>query len=183
MKEIHPTDDLKRQLEEQKGLAAGSAQPPSGPSGRTLLVLALLLVALVVVGFFAGYLPRRRRESVLAAESRIAVDSLPVVNVQKVKRADARRSLVLPGNIQAVTEAPVLARASGYIKRRYADIGDRVTEGQVLAEIEAPELNQQIRQAKATVDQANSTVQQAEAALQQGHSNENLARATAFSSA
>ena len=68
MNETHPTEDhlrseiedLKRQLEEQKGLAAGSAQPPSGPSGRTLLVLALLLVALVVVGFFAGYLPRRR---------------------------------------------------------------------------------------------------------------------------
>jgi RND family efflux transporter MFP subunit len=102
-----------------------------------------------------------------------------VVNVQRVKRADTMTSLVLPGNIQAVTEAPVLARASGYIKRRYADIGDRVAEGQVLAEIEAPELIQQIRQAKATVDQANSTVQQAEAALQQGRSNENLARVTA----
>jgi RND family efflux transporter MFP subunit len=171
MNETHSTEDLKRQSEELK--------KPSGPSGRTLLVLALLLVALVVVGFFAGYLPRRRRESVLAAESKIAMDSLPVVNVQKVKRADAKTSLVLPGNIQAVTEAPVLARASGYIKRRYADIGDRVKEGQVLAEIEAPELNQQILQAKATVAQAHSTVEQAEAALQQGHTNENLARVTA----
>ncbi|MGA2269151.1 MAG: efflux RND transporter periplasmic adaptor subunit [Bryobacteraceae bacterium] len=188
MNEIQPTEDqlrseiedLKRQLEEQKKLAAaGGAQPPAGPSGRVLLALALVMVALVVVGFFAGYLPRRRRESVLAAESKAGMDSLPVVNVQKVKRADARSSLVLPGNIQAVTEAPVLARASGYIKRRYADIGDRVKEGQVLAEIEAPELNQQIRQAKATVDQANSTVEQAEAALQQGRSNENLARVTA----
>jgi RND family efflux transporter MFP subunit len=187
MNEIHSTDDqlrsqiedLKRQLEEHEKLAAGRARKPSGPSGRTLLAIALLLVALVVVGFFAGYLPRRRRESVLAAESKVAVDSLPVVNVQKVKRAEARTSLVLPGNIQAVTEAPVLARASGYIKRRYADIGDRVKEGQVLAEIEAPELNQQIRQAKATVAQANSTVEQAEAALQQGRSNENLARVTA----
>ena len=188
MNEIHPSDDqlrseiedLKRQLEEHKKLAAaGSAQPPSGPSGLTLLAIALVLVALVVVGFFAGYLPRRRRESVLAAESKIAVDSLPVVNVQKVKRADDKSSLVLPGNIEAVTEAPVLARASGYIKRRYADIGDRGKQGQVLAEIEAPELDQQIRQAKATVDQANSTVEQAQAALEQGHSNENLARVTA----
>jgi RND family efflux transporter MFP subunit len=173
MNEIHPTEDHLRSE------AAGSAPPSSGPSRLTLLALALLLVVLVVAGFFAGYLPRRRRESVLAAESKVAVDSLPVVNVQKVKRAEAKTSLVLPGNIQAVTEAPVLARASGYIKRRYADIGDRVKEGQVLAEIEAPELNQQIRQAKATVDQANSTVEQAEAALQQGHSNENLARVTA----
>jgi RND family efflux transporter MFP subunit len=173
MNETHSTDDRLRSE------AAGSAQKPAGPSRLTLLVLALLLVVLVVAGFFAGYLPRQRRESVLAAESKIAVDSLPVVNVQKVKRADAKTSLVLPGNIQAVTEAPILARASGYIKRRYADIGDRVKEGQVLAEIDAPELNQQILQAKATVDQANSTVEQAQAALQQGHSNENLARVTA----
>ena len=188
MNEIHTTEhqlrseieELKRQLEEHKKLAAaGRAHRPAGPSGRTLLAIALLLVALVVVGFFAGYMPRRRRESVLAAESKVAVESLPVVNVQKVKRADAKSSLVLPGNIEAVTEAPVLARASGYIKRRYADIGDRVKEGQVLAEIEAPELNQQIRQARATVDQANSTVEQAEAALQQGRSNESLARVTA----
>jgi multidrug efflux pump subunit AcrA (membrane-fusion protein) len=173
MNETHSTEDRLRSE------AAGSAQKPAGPSRLTLLVLALLLVVLVVAGFFAGYLPRQRRESVLAAESKIAEDSLPVVNVQKVKRADAKTSLVLPGNIQAVTEAPILARASGYIKRRYADIGDRVKEGQVLAEIDAPELNQQILQAKATVDQANSTVEQAQAALQQGHSNENLARVTA----
>jgi RND family efflux transporter MFP subunit len=188
MNENHSTDDqlrleiehLKRQLEDHKKLAAaGSAQKPSGPSGRTLLAIGPLLVVLVVVGFLAGYLPRRRRESVLAAESKAGSESLPVVNVQKVKRSEARSSLVLPGNIEAVTEAPVLARASGYIKRRYADIGDRVKEGQVLAEIEAPELDQQIRQAKATVDQANSMVQQAEAALDQGRSNENLARVTA----
>src|ERR1017187_7799773 len=173
MKEIHPIEDHLRSE------AASSAPPPSGPSRLTLLAIALLLVVLVVAGFFAGYLPRRRRESVLAAETKIAVDTLPVVNVQIVRRAEAKSSLVLPGNIQAVMEAPVLARASGYIKRRYADIGDRVKEGQVLAEIEAPELNQQIRQAKATVDQANSSIEQAQAALQQGRSNENLARVTA----
>ena len=173
MKEIHPIEDHLRSE------AAHSAPPPSGPSRLILLAIALLLVVLVVAGFFAGYLPRRRRESVLAAETKIAVDTLPVVNVQIVRRAEAKSSLVLPGNIQAVMEAPVLARASGYIKRRYADIGDRVKEGQVLAEIEAPELNQQIRQAKATVDQANSTIEQAQAALQQGRSNENLARVTA----
>jgi RND family efflux transporter MFP subunit len=173
-------EDLKRQLEEHRRLAlAGGARPPAGPSGLVLVLIALVLVALVVVGFFAGYLPRQRRESVLASESKAGSESLPVVNVRKIRRSDAKSSLVLPGNIQAVTEAPVLARASGYLKRRYVDIGDRVTEGQVLAEIEAPELDQQIRQAQATVDQTNSTIQQAEAALQQGRSNENLARVTA----
>ena len=65
MNEIHPAE----------------GHPRSRPSRLTLLVLALLLVVLVVAGFFAGYLPRRRRESVLAAESKVAVDALPVVNV------------------------------------------------------------------------------------------------------
>ena len=105
-----------------------------------------------------------------------------MVNVERVTRSSGKSNLVLPGNIQAVTEAPVLARATGYIKKRYVDIGDRVKAGQVLAEIEAPELDQQIRQAQAAIDQANSTVQQAEAALQQGRANDNLAqrdRATA----
>jgi RND family efflux transporter MFP subunit len=65
------------------------------------------------------------------------------------------------------------------MKRRLVDIGDTVTEGQTLAEIEAPELDQQIRQARAALDQTNSAAQQAEAALKQGQTNENLARVNA----
>jgi RND family efflux transporter MFP subunit len=173
-------EELKRQLQEEKNRASdGSAPPPKGLSGGTLAVLALLVVALAVAGFFLGYLPRQRRELVLASESEAEGQSLPVVNVQLVKRSSAKTTLVLPGNVQAIAEGPVLARASGYIKKRYVDIGDRVTEGQVVAEIEAPELGQQIKQAQATIDQANSTVQQAEAALEQGQSNANLSRVTA----
>src|SRR6185436_8305516 len=92
------------------------------------------------------------------------VQSLPVVNVERVTRSSGRSNLVMPGNIQAVTEAPVLARASGYMKKRTVDIGDRVTAGQVLAEIEAPELKQQIRQATAALDQASQGILMAEAA-------------------
>jgi RND family efflux transporter MFP subunit len=77
-----------------------------------------------------------------------------------------------------VTEAPVLARATGYIIKRNVDIGDRVAAGQVLAEIEAPELKQQIRQAQAAIDQANQSVQQAEAGLIQGRANLGLAKVT-----
>jgi len=173
-------EDLKRQLEEQKTLAAnGHAHEASGPSWRTLAVLVLLVIALAAAGYFLGYLPRQRREQVLAAESKAESQSLPVVNVALVTRSGLKSSLVLPGNIQAVTEGPVLARSSGYIRKRYVDIGDRVKEGQVLAEIEAPELDQQIKQAQAAIDQANSTVEQAQAAVQQARSNENLARVTA----
>ena len=170
-------DELKRQLAE-----ARKQDPPprrSGPRAGALVLLALLILALVVAGFFAGYLPRQKRENILAAETKAEVSSLPVVTAVKVKSAPPQSELSLPGNIQAVTEAPILARATGYIKRRLADIGDRVNAGQLLAEIEAPELDQQIRQAAATLEQTNAAVLQAEAALKQGRSTENLARVTA----
>ena len=170
-------DDLKRQLDEFKHSAGAGGHRP--PSKGTLLILALVAIALIVAGFFKGYLPRQRREDVLAAEAKAGASAAPLVSVQHVKRADAVAKLILPGNIQAVTEAPVMARSTGYIRKRNVDIGDRVAAGQVLAEIEAPELDQQIRQAKAAVDQAASAIQQAEASLQQGRTNANLARVTA----
>src|ERR1700749_516048 len=104
--------------------------------------------------------------------------ALPPVKLAEVTQAPGKSQLLLRGNIQAVTEAPVLARASGYIKMRYADIGDRVKEGQLLAEIDAGELEQQVRQAKASVDQVNSSLEQANANLQQGKTNTEMARLT-----
>ncbi|MGD0498368.1 MAG: efflux RND transporter periplasmic adaptor subunit [Bryobacteraceae bacterium] len=172
-------DDLKRQLEERKTLAPDASHPVSRPPVAVLVFLGLLAMALIVTGLFTGYLPRHRREVALAAESKAGGESLPVVNVAGVSRSESQNDLVLPGGIQAVTEAPVLARASGYLKRRLVDIGDRVAEGQALAEIEAPELDQQILQARSALEQAASAVQQAEATLKQGRSNEELARVTA----
>ena len=173
-------DDLRRQLEDQRKLhAAGIAHVKSGPSTGKLVMLFVAALVVIVVGFFAGYLPRMHREQVLAAESKAGAESSPTVTVTPVTRGDANSELILPGNIQAATEAPVLARASGYVKKRHADIGDRVKEGQVLADLEAPELDQQILQAKAAIQQAQSTVEQAEAALEQGRSNEALAKVTA----
>jgi RND family efflux transporter MFP subunit len=170
-------EDLKRQLGQQKQeLAAGRTGP--APTGRTLAVVLLLLVALALAGYFLGYAPRQHREEVLAAESRVSSQSLLEVNVAEVKRSGAQTSLMLPGSIEAVTEAPVLARASGYIAKRSVDIGDRVAAGQVLAVIEAPEIDQQIRQAKAQVDQSASAIQQAQANLVQGQANLQLAEVT-----
>src|SRR5437588_8211799 len=162
--ETKPTEDqlraeiesLKRQLADHPPVRARRT------STTTLIVIALFTIILIVAGFFAGYLPRQRREQVLAAETRDTGLALPTVNVTNVTRSSARSQLVLPGNIQAVTEAPILARATGYIRKRYVDIGDRVKAGQVVAEIEAPELDQQILQATAAIEQARSTVQQAE---------------------
>jgi RND family efflux transporter MFP subunit len=170
-------EDLKRQLAKTRNAAA--ERPPKGPSFLTLLVVLSLVLGLAAAGYYLGYLPRQQRELALAAEAKTDGQALPVVTLAAVTRSANQSNLVLPGNIQAVTESPVLARASGYIKSRSVDIGDRVTEGQVLAQIEAPELLQQIRQAQASIDQARSTIEQAQAALAQGQSNEALAKVTA----
>jgi RND family efflux transporter MFP subunit len=170
-------EDLKRRLAASQ--PHGQAVEHKGPTFRTFAVLISLVLALLVAGYFLGYLPGKRRELALAQESKAGGEALPVVNVATVERSPAKGDLVLAGNIEAVTEAPVLARSSGYILKRYVDIGDRVREGQVLADIEAPELDQQIAQASATVDQAHSNIEQTQAALAQGRSNEALAKVTA----
>jgi RND family efflux transporter MFP subunit len=163
-------EELRRQLDEQKRR--------KGPSAGTLIVVMLLVGALALAGYFLGYLPRLRREQVLAAENRASIASLPVVNVAQVRRSSGQSNLVLPGNIQAVQEAPVLARASGYVKKRNVDIGDRVQAGQVLAEIEAPELKQQIKQAAAALEQASQGIQMAEAAAASARANADFLRVT-----
>ena len=169
-------EQLKRQLSQKQ---ADTPPPHKGPASGTAAVVVSLLLGLAIAGYYLGYLPRQRRELALATESKTGSDALPVVNVSPVERSSAHTNLVLPGNIQAVTEAPVLARASGYVKKRYVDIGDRVQAGQVLADIEAPELDQQIQQAQATVDQAHSNIEQAQATVRQAESNEALAKTTA----
>jgi len=173
-------EDLKRKLEEQQGQVPHAAPaPPAAPSRRALWLLALILAVLIVIGFLKGYIPHRRNEATLAAEADTTSKELPTVTVVSVERSANTGTLILPGNIEALTEAPVLARASGYIRRRYVDIGDRVKSGQLLAEIEAPELDQQVNQARAALDQVRAALEQANANLQQGQAQEQLAKVTA----
>ncbi len=171
-------EDLKRRLELQQH-AQGRQHASKRPSRGALWTIALLAAVLIVVAFFTGYIPHQRREAVLATEAMTTEKTAPVVNVVAVERSAGKSELVLPGSIQAVTEAPVLARSSGYVKRRYVDIGDRVSAGQLLAELEAPELIQMLRQAQATLEQTKSAVEQASANLQQSRTNERLAQVTA----
>ncbi|MCU1338598.1 MAG: hypothetical protein JWO19_4179 [Bryobacterales bacterium] len=83
-----------------------------------------------------------------------------------------------PGNITPITEAYVFARAAGYLKRRYVDIGDRVSAGQLLADIDAPDLDQQVTQAQAALSQAEGQLGQSEATLQQLLATRDLADVT-----
>jgi RND family efflux transporter MFP subunit len=177
-------EDLKRQLHEQQRLAHASPHAaPMGkvwhPSAITIWSIALLITLLIAAAFFTGYIPLQKRQAVIREQTREQEQALPRVDVIEVGRSSANSNLVLPGNIQAVTEAPILARADGYIKSRIVDIGDRVRAGQPLAEIEAPELDQQVRQAQANVQQTMAALDQALANQRQGKANAELARVTA----
>jgi RND family efflux transporter MFP subunit len=174
-------EDLKRQLHTQHRDAPHTGGPhgkTKRPSQAALWGLAIVAALVLAGAFFAGYLPETNRQTALAKEAKEEAVALPPVNVAIVEQASSKSLLSLPGSIQAVTEAPVLARASGYIKTRYVDIGDRVKAGQLLADIDAAELDQQVRQAKATVDQARASLEQANANLREGQTNSQMAKLT-----
>jgi multidrug efflux pump subunit AcrA (membrane-fusion protein) len=173
-------EDLRRQLRQRDGVGhGGPSGNPWNPSGVTIWSIFLGVAVLLAIAFFAGYIPLHKRNALLAGEAKELEQSLPRAEVIQVSRSSSNSEIELPGNIQASTEAPILARADGYIKRRMVDIGDRVRTGQPLAEIEAPEVDQQIRQAQANLQQARAALDQALANYAQGKSNLELARVTA----
>jgi RND family efflux transporter MFP subunit len=177
-------EELRQKLYEHQVLLEESAvthaaRKPGRPSGASMWALALLVVVIAAIAFFAGYLPRQRLEATVAAEVSTQEQALPRVMIATVAATKGGNQLVLPGNIQPVTEAPLLARSTGYIKERFVDIGDRVKAGQLLAEIEAPELDQQVEQAQASLKQAQAAFDQTTANYDQGKANLDLARVTA----
>ena len=150
---------------------------PSNSARVVRIVLVAVLLAMIAVLVTRGINSRIKAASMVKQET---LDlSVPAVTVIHPKRGALRDELVLPGNIQAFTDSPIYARASGYLKAWHVDIGAHVKAGQLLAEIEAPELDQQVAQAKASLQQAKDALDQAEANYQQGKANADLARVTA----
>ena len=176
-------EELRRQLQQLRSASHHpSASVPASfwrPSPVTLWALGLFVLLLLVLAFFAGYIPLLHRNRLIIDEAQHRERAVPQVTVVTVGRSSRNSSLQLPGNIQAITEAPLLARADGYIKRRLVDIGDRVRAGDTLAVIEAPELDEQVHQAEATVRQAQAGADQADANLRQGRADLELAHVTA----
>jgi RND family efflux transporter MFP subunit len=114
-----------------------------------MVVIALAVVAALVI---TGIVPRLRASRALAAEtSRLAA---PTVLVVQPKVGALSQEIVLPGNIEAFVDSPIFARTNGYLKRWYFDIGSHVRQGQLLAEIESPEIDHQLSQAQADLGTA-----------------------------
>lgn len=177
-------EELRRQLDAIRSGAtavpqASAARPAWSPSKTTIFALTLFALALIIVAFFAGYLPMRHRRSVVIAEAHREEETLPRVQVVQAARADGKSALQLPGSIQAISEAPILARTDGYMKARFVDLGDHVKAGQPLAELDAPEMEEMLRGARATLEQTRAALDQAVANLEQGKSDLDLARVSA----
>jgi len=146
--------------------AAGPNNTPAGSHGASpnqggppvsrgsLIFVAVLLAVVTIAGAIAGILQRRHANAQLAHYTN-EMSAPPVSLVQPTFEKSATE-IVLPGNVQAFTLAPIYARTTGYVKAWYKDIGAHVHKGDLLAVIETPELDQQLAQAKADLATAQS---------------------------
>jgi RND family efflux transporter MFP subunit len=131
------------------------ASPQQGKPARRwwIAVLAFVIVVAVVI---SGILPRIHARAALDKET--AEMAIPTVSVIHPKLGAPAQEVVLPANVQAYIDSPIYARTNGYLKRWYTDIGARVKAGQLIAEIETPEVDQQLRQSRADLATAEANL-------------------------
>jgi len=147
------------------------------PESRTTWSVIVGVVLLLAV-FMMGVVPRVRENSELVAASTAPDAGLVSVSVVPPRPANGPTDLLLPSNIQAIEETAIYARTTGYVRERYVDIGDRVAAGKVLAQIDTPELDQELSQARASLAQTRSGLAHAQANLTQAQANVQQARAS-----
>lgn len=149
------------------GVLAQPGAPPPISRGSLLIVVVVVLLLAVAIGF-VGVLRRVHATSELEKYTD-ATAAPPVALTQPVLETNARE-IVLPGNMQAFTLAPIYARTTGYVKAWYKDIGAHVRKGELLAVIETPELDQELAQARAdlTTAQNNASIAKITADRYQG---------------
>lgn len=134
------------------------SQAPEKPLTRRPKRLGVIGIVIVVVAIAIaanGIIGRTSSKATLAQWT--AAQAIPSVKVIKPIAGTGTQELILPGNIEAFYEAPIYARVSGYVKMWYQDIGAKVKAGQLLAEIDTPDLDQQLAQAKADLGTAQAT--------------------------
>lgn len=133
------------------------APRPRSNRGIWVAIIILLIVAGVVI---AGVVPREKATAALKTETYDL--AVPTVVAIHPKLGAPQTEIVLPGNIQAFIDSSIYARTNGYLKKWYADIGTHVKQGQLLAEIETPEVDQQLDQARADLNTAQANARLSE---------------------
>ena len=138
-----------------------SAERQRSPRGGRALLLGLAVMAgLLGLGIYSGVRGRSATDATLRRTTADA--SVLAVTVVSPTPSAATQEIRLPGTTQAFTDAPIFARTSGYVKGWYFDIGAHVKQGQLLAEIETPEVDQQLEQARADLETARANLRQAQ---------------------
>ncbi|MCX6550008.1 MAG: efflux RND transporter periplasmic adaptor subunit [Acidobacteria bacterium] len=153
---------------------AGGKRSP-GRSGRVVVAGLVIVVALGALAW-AGIANRARAMVTLTRETNEL--AVPTVSVIQPKRGAPQDELVLPGTVQAFRDAPIYARTGGYLKSRHVELGTRVAANQLLAEIDAPELEQQLQQARADLATAEANARLAQTVAER---NQDLAKTDSVS--
>jgi multidrug efflux pump subunit AcrA (membrane-fusion protein) len=143
-------------IETQDGVQKAKTAAPKPPSHYVALSLIALTVVLGVV-IYEGIRERAQAESRLGNATELA--AVATVSVVHPNASAADQEIVLPGTSEPFNDTPIYARTNGYLKHWYVDIGTRVHAGQLLAEIDTPEIDQQLDQARADLKSAKANEQ------------------------
>jgi RND family efflux transporter MFP subunit len=134
---------------------SGGDVPPSGGRGPLLKWFLILFLVFAILGLYS-FSQKRASHRVLAEQTdRMAVPYVALVHATPI---NGTSDLVLPGNIQSYVDSPIYARTNGYLKKWYKDIGSKVSQGELLAEIDTPEVDAQLAQARADLATAQANV-------------------------
>ena len=146
-------------LQAEVAIRVGKASPGHRSRPRRAMMFGGTLLLSAGFAFFIYSGIQSRIDAEKGLEKRVTLSSTAVVNVVHPIRGSEDQAIELPGNTQAFTEAPIYARTSGYLKQWYFDIGAQVKRGQLLAEIETPELDEQLGQAQNQLKTAEANLQ------------------------
>jgi RND family efflux transporter MFP subunit len=162
-----PATEVHRDMESAGDHEGEAFEPgPYRPTRARLAWFAGAAAALLACLLAAGIVPRVLHRSAMAAEAS-AQDQVPArVTVVRVQRSAAASSVVLPGSVEPLQETGVYARANGYVRGWFFDIGAHVKKGQVMAQLEVPDVDQELRQAQAAANQTRAQIRQAETQLE-----------------
>jgi RND family efflux transporter MFP subunit len=161
-KNIKPCEDVMKLEDIYKELEPSEKDPAVSPasqqplrSGKRLLWFLLIPVALGASSLLVNRERQKTNQQLGTTTKSLEVQTVNVIHPQRGKSSS---DLTLPGMIQAFSESPIYARVDGYVRSWHADIGTHVTKGQLLAEIDAPEVDQQLNQARAQLSQAETSL-------------------------
>jgi RND family efflux transporter MFP subunit len=149
-------EDIYKDLEpSEKDEAVSPANQHPPRSGMRLLWFFLIPVVLGASSLLVTRERQKTTQQLVATTKSLEVQAVNVIHPQRGKSSS---DLTLPGMIQAYSQSPIYARVDGYVRAWHADIGTHVTKGQLLAEIDAPEVDQQLNQARAMLNQAETSL-------------------------